>query len=90
MVQSITSIFSGPILVLAFDELLEYFDNLFGPSLIICGGDHTLTFPISTRMASKGFHRKDEENKKSIRESIKFLTNGRKKTFIPELHSDRC
>ena len=60
MVQSITSIFSGPILVIAFDELeLEY--DLFGPSLIICGGDHTLTFPISTRMASEGVRRKDEE-----------------------------
>ena len=83
MVQSITSIFSGPILVLAFDELLEYFDNLFGPSLIICGGDHTLTFPISTRMASKGFHRKDEENKKSIRETHQISDEWKKK----DLHS---
>ena len=83
MVQSITSIFSGPILVLAFDELLEYFDNLFGPSLIICGGDHTLTFPISTRMASKGVHRKDEENKKSIRETHQISDEWKKK----DLHS---
>ena len=83
MVQSITSIFSGPILVLAFDELLEYFDNLFGPSLIICGGDHTLTFPISTRMASKGVHRKDEENNKSIRETHQISDEWKKK----DLHS---
>ena len=84
MVQSITSIFSGPILVIAFDELeLEYVDDLFGPSLIICGGDHTLTFPISTRMASKGFHRKDEENKKSIRETHQISDEWKKK----DLHS---
>ena len=83
MVQSITSIFSGPILVLAFDELLEYFANLFGPSLIICGGDHTLTFPISTRMACEGVHRKDEENRKSIRETHQISDEWKKK----DLHS---
>ena len=81
------SIFSGFQYFNTFDDLPEYFDNLFGPSLIICVMDHTLTF--------QGWHpkgsvrKKDEENNKSMREKHQIPDESKKKDTLekrPSFH----